>query len=187
MSNPLASAKPIQVHLAGATCSALILAISGFAIYSSWEAQRTDIESSQLELTQVSAQLSSTQSERGKLINQISNLETVVQEREFVLKASSINELAVQLVAFAESQGLELEQFEPSEPKLTNNNPTQAISIQVTAPFSSIQTWLDELHAQMPDIHVEGLSIRANASADGMVSTNIRLNWYIPSDTEPKQ
>ncbi len=186
MKNPLDSASPLQVHLTGASLATLILAISGYAIYSSWEAQRTDIESSKLELTQVSDQLSSTQSERGRLINQISNLEIVVQERESVIKASSINELAVQLVGLAESHGLELEQFEPSEPSQTNENPTQAILIQVTAPFTTIQTWLDELHAKMPDIHVESISIRSNVTT-GMVSTNIRLNWYIPSDVDPKQ
>ena len=186
MKNPLDSASPIQVHLTGASLATLILAISGFVIYSSWEAQRTDIETSKLELSQVSDQLSSTQSERGHLINQISNLETVVQERESVIIASSINELAVQLVGLAESHGLELEQFEPSEPSQTNENPTQAISIQVTAPFTTIQTWLDELHNKMPDIHVESLSISSNVTS-GMVSTNIRLNWYIPSDADPKQ
>ncbi len=186
MKSLLASATPTQVHLAGAAIALTMIAGSGYALYSSWEAQQSGIESSQLELTQVSAQLSDTQRERGKLVNQISDLELVVQQRESFEIITNINQLAVKLVALAESQGLELEQFEPADQTTTNGLPTQEISIQVTASFVSIQTWLDQLQERMPDIHVEALSIRSNTAAPGMVSTNIRLNWYIPEDAEAK-
>lgn len=186
MKSLLASASPTQVHLTGATIASLMIAGSAYTLYSSWEAQQSGIESSQLELTQVSTQLSDTQRERGKLVNQISDLELVVQQRKSYEIITNINQLAVKLVALAESQGLELEQFEPADQTTTNGQPTQEISIQVTASFVSIQSWLDQLHERMPDIHVEALSIRSNSATPGSVSTNIRLNWYIPEEAETK-
>jgi Tfp pilus assembly protein PilO len=186
MKSLLASATPTKVHLAGAVVATLMIVGSSYALYSSWEAQQSGIESSQLEITQVSSQLSDTQRERGRLVNQISNLEVVVQQHDSIEHITNMNELAVKLVALAESQGLELEQFEPGTESTTNGLPSQEIAIQVTASFVSIQTWLNQLHELMPDIHVEALSIRSNNSAPGMVSTNIRLNWYIPEDASAK-
>lgn len=177
----LKSITPTQIHLLGATLAIGTLAVCGYSIHASYQSRQSGIESSKLQLTQVSDQLASAQRDRGRLVNRISNLESIVQHQKSITQAASINELAVQLVALAERHELQLEQFEPSSPTTHNQEPIQPISIRLSAPYQSITDWLTELHTTMPDIHVIALSINSQGTTSTTVTSDIRLNWYIPT------
>jgi len=177
----LKSISPTHIHLLGAAIAVLTLAASGYAVHTSYKSRQSGIESSKLQLTQVSDQLATVQRDRGRLVNKISNLESIVQHQKSITQVASINELAVQLVALAEKHELELEQFEPSSPTTHNQEPIQPISIRLSASYQSVTNWLSELHTAMPDIHVVALSISSQSSTSAIVTSDIRLNWYIPN------
>jgi|GEM_PF-2064832 len=178
---------PIQIHLIGMAFILLTAAGSAYTVYSSWESHQSGIESSQLELTQVSEELSTAQRDRGRLVNKIANLKAVLKDHNSIIQPNSINELAVEIVALAERHTLEIEQFEPSTPTTLNQDAVQPITMRLSAPYQSITEWLNELHATMPDIHVVGIAIVSqNATAEAVIS-DIRLNWYIPTSDQPTQ
>ncbi len=177
----------IQIHLIGMTLFLLIAAGSTYAVYSSWDSHQSGIESSQLQLTQVSEDLSTAQRDRGRLISKIANLNLALDDHDSIIQPNSINELAVQIVALAEKHSLELEQFEPSPPTTLNQEAIQPISMRLKAPYQAVSEWLNELHTTMPDIHVVGISIVSQNATAESVSSNIRLNWYIPTSDQPTQ
>jgi Tfp pilus assembly protein PilO len=181
----LKSTSPSQIHIVGVALSTLILAASVYAVYSSWNSRQSGIESSQLELTQVSTQLSTAQRDRGRLLNQISNLESIVNQQDPALNPTSINELAVQIVELAEKHALNLDQFEPQPIENNALGTFHPISIRLTATYSSVSMWLDQLHILMPDIHVVSITIRSKSAVEPEVTSDIQLNWYNPDNDKP--
>jgi len=187
MKQRLSTFTPIQIHSVGAFIAVGAVAISCYAVYSSWQSRQTGIESSKHELTQISSELSTSQRERGRLQSQIATLQSDLHNHQSIDQPSKINDLATRVVTLAESHNLSLEQFEPEPPIESNGNRVQPISIMLTAPYQSITNWLDQLHSDMPDIHVEGISIRSQSPADPTVKSDIRLKWYIPTNAESSQ
>ena len=173
-----------QIHLVGAFLAVATVLLSGYSVFSSWESRKSGIESTQLELTQVTTKLSDAQRDRGRLVNQISNLQSIVDEQEFTPQATSINELAIRVVALAEEFGIELEQFDPGVATTINEDSVMPISLRLTAPYNTLISWIHEIHQVMPDIHVVGISISSQTSTTTSVGSDIRLNWYIPADPD---
>jgi len=176
---------PARIHLIGASVAAVLIGASAYAVYSSWESHQLGIETSKHDLTQVAEQLSMTQRERGRLVDQIAQLESVVNTINQNAQPSSINELAAQVVALTEQYELQLDRFEPASAQLVDQVQVLPIQLRVIAPYGSVTSWLDEIHASMPDIHVVAVSL-ISQEAD-IVSTDIRFNWYIPTDDTPGQ
>ncbi len=174
---------PARIHLIGALLTVMLLGISVYAVYSSWESRQLGIESSKQDLTEVAEQLSMTQRERGRLADQIEQLESVVKNLSMTDQPSAINELAARVVSLTEGHALELERFEPGSEILAGENRVQPVDLRVTAPYGSVTRWLDEIHRDMPDIHVVSVSFMSQ-TAD-TVSTDIRFNWYIPTEGSP--
>ncbi|MBO6513503.1 MAG: hypothetical protein JJ974_06030 [Phycisphaerales bacterium] len=160
------------------------LGISAYAIHSSWESRQSGIESSQLELSQVTEQLTTAQQQRGRLANQISNLQAIVDVTSNAPRPSNINELAVTLVASTELHGLNLDQFEPEPPRSIGTDEIQSILIRAQCTYQALTNWLNELQSQMPDIHVVSISISTQGPEQATVATDIRLDWYIPTDQQ---
>ncbi|MGJ8635805.1 MAG: hypothetical protein ACSHX5_03040 [Phycisphaerales bacterium] len=176
---------PTQIHLSGAAIALCALGICAYSIHSSWQSRQSGIESSELELTQVTAQLTAAQQERGRLANQISNLHAIVEDTDDTPRPTNINELAVELIASTEHHQLYLDQFEPSAPKTIGIDQIQPISIRAECTYTSLTNWLNELRDNMPDIHVVSISIRTKNAEESTVFSDIRLNWYIPTDQNP--
>lgn len=175
------SLAPTHIHAIGAVIAIATLAICGYSIFKSWESRQSGIESSQIRLTQVSEELSVAQQERGRLTNQISNLRSIVEEDKDVIVPRSINELAVEVVALAEQYKLELDQFEPKSEQTKDGKVFHPIVIRLSAPYSALTEWLDQVHEFMPDIHVMSISIRSSGADQSVVSSDIQLNWYKPT------
>jgi len=176
------SITPTKIHAIGSVLAVLTLILSAELIYTSWKSQQSSIQSSQHELTQVTTDLSTAQRNRGRLVNQISNLESILINHQAIIQPTSINELAVQVVALAEEHQLQLEQFEPTPPRIIDQNQVQQIALRLTATYQSVTKWLDQLHQTMPDIHVDSISIRSQNIESATVTSDIRLNWYIPTN-----
>ncbi len=171
---------PGQIHIAGALILLMLLSTSGYFLYTSWASRQSGIETSELELSQVSLELANTHNERGQMVNQISNLESrVIEDAEWV-KSKSLNELAAQLVLMAEEKELFVDQFEPATPVVVDGVRMQPIQIRFLAPYSSISEWLDTVHRLMPDIHVMSISITSPSHTAWNVNADIRINWHIP-------
>tara|TARA_R110000744_G_scaffold95174_6_gene183953 strand:+ start:1517 stop:2074 length:558 start_codon:yes stop_codon:yes gene_type:complete len=179
------SIAPSHIHAAGSTIAIALVAISGYSVYTSWQSRQSGIESSQIRLSQVSEELSNAQQERGRLTNQISNLQSMVEEDREVIVPTSINELAVEIVALAEQHKLELDQFEPRAPITIDGNTHHPIIIRLTSPYKSLTDWLDEIHEIMPDIHVMSIAIRSTGAEPPVVSSDIEFNWYKPTKEQP--
>ena len=177
-----ASITPTKIHAIGSVLAIGILAFSAEIIYTSWNSQQSTIQSSKYELTQITTDLSTAQRDRARLANQISNLESIVINHQTIIQPTSINELAVQVVALAEQHQLQLEQFQPSPPQTLDQDQVQQIDLRLTANFQSVTNWLDQLHKIMPDIHVVAISIRSQSIESATVTSDIRLNWYIPTN-----
>lgn len=177
---------PIQIHLTGAALSLCAIGLCAYSIHSSWESRQSGIESSKLELTQVTAQLTAAQQERGRLANQISNLHAIVETTDHSLHPTNINELAVKLIASTELHNLNLDQFEPTDPKMIGEDQVQTIAIRAECTYASLTNWLNDLRDTMSDIHIVSISIRSKNAEESTVYSDIRLNWYIPTDQQPK-
>lgn len=177
---------PTQINLTGTALSLCALGICAYSINSSWKSRQSGIESSKLELTQVTAQLTAAQQERGRLANQISNLHAIVEKTDPTPRPTNINELAVKLIASTELHKLNLDQFEPSDPKMIGTDQVQEIAIRAECTYASLTNWLNELRDNMSDIHVVSISIRTKDAEESTVFSDIRLNWYIPTDQQPK-
>lgn len=173
---------PTQIHLAGTALTVTAFAFSAYSIYKSWESRQSGIQTSQRELTKVTAQLSATQQERGRLANQISNLQAIVSHTDRTPRPTNINELAVKLVASTEENNLALDQFEPSVPTIVGTDRIQQIAVRSESTYTNLVQWLNLLHETMPDIHVVSVSIRTQNADESTVYSDIRLNWYIPTD-----
>jgi len=187
MSVKLKSISPIQIHLLGAALFILTASGSAYSVYASWKSHKSGIESSQHKLTQVTSELSIAQRNRARLVNRITDLHSIVKDYKSIIQPASINELAVQVVALAERHDLEIEQFEPSPPTILNQDDIQPVTIRFTAPYQSVTNWLNELHSTMPDIHVVGITIASQSTAEATVISDIRLNWFIPTSDDPAQ
>lgn len=170
-----------HIHLVGASLGAVVISLSGYAVYTSWESRKSGIESTQIKLTQITTQLSESQRDRGRLVNQISNLQSIVDEQDDLPKPSTINELAIKIVALAEEYNLQLEQFDPSTSIEVDGDSVVPITLRLTAPYGSLISWLDQIHAVMPDIHVVGIAINSQSTATTVVGSDIRLHWYNPT------
>lgn len=181
------SVSPIQIHIIGAIASVVVLMASGYTVLSSWRSRELGIKAYQRELALVSDELSTAQRVRGRLLNQVADLESDAKSYDTVQSPQSINQLAVKIVALAEKYGLQLDQFEPSGPIANGTNLVQPIAMQAAAPYESVISWLDELHRSLPDIHVVALSIRSQGAGTASVNTNIQLNWYIPTENSSTQ
>lgn len=177
---------PTQIHLTGTALSLCALGICAFAIHSAWESRQSEVESSELELTQVTAQLTAAQQERGRLANEISNLHAIVERTDHSPRPTNINELAVKLIASTERHALNLDQFEPSDPKMIGQDQVQSIAIRAECTYSDLTNWLIELRDTMSDIHVVSISIRTKDAEESTVFSDIRLNWYIPTEQQIK-
>lgn len=182
MSLKLPPLNPTQIHLAGTALLVGALAFSAYSIHSSWKHHQSGIQTSKLELTEVTSQLSATQQERGRLTNQISNLQAIVEHTDRSPRPTNINELAVKLVASTEENNLLLDQFEPGAPITIGQDEIQQIAVRSESTYANLLQWLDMLHETMPDIHVVSVSIRTQNAEESTVYSEIRLNWYIPTD-----
>ncbi|MFK7760298.1 MAG: type 4a pilus biogenesis protein PilO [Phycisphaerales bacterium] len=134
-------------------------------------------------LSQITNDLSVTQRERTNLLAQLEayqNIENVFLGYE---RPDSINELAVLAVALTEESGLELEQFQPQEPRTIDEQLVYPITVRITAEFSKLSAWLDQIHERMPDIHIMAISIRSLNAESTTITTDIRINWYSPNQS----
>lgn len=173
---------PTQIHLTGTTLLLSAFAFSAYSIHRSWESRQSGIQTSQRELTEVTAQLSATQQERGRLTNQISNLQAIVEHTDEAPRPTNLNELAVKLVASTEENNLTLDLFEPSVPTKIGPDKIQQIVVRFESTYANLVQWLNLIHESMPDIHVISISIRTQNADQSTVYSDIRLNWYMPTD-----
>ena len=178
---------PARIHLLGISIAVVLLGSSAYAVYSSWETRQLGIESHKQDLSQVDESLSASQRQRGRLVDQIAKLESVVKDINLSERPSTLNELAVKVVALAEQYELQLDQFEPAAPTGVGNDQVYPIDLRVIAPYESVTSWLDDIYRTMPDIHVVAISISSQDATSTAVSSDIRLNWYIPTDDKPTQ
>lgn len=172
---------PLQINIAGAFLCLTVIAGSGFAVYSSWNARNAGIESSQQRITQISNELSKAQRDRAQLMNQIESLESSIQDSDTIIRSYSVNELAANIVAMTEEYQLTLEQFQPTDEIQIDAETVQPITMRVFSPYSTVSDWLDSLHQSMPDIHVQSISIQSQSDTTSTVITDIRLHWYKPT------
>ena len=177
----LNSLTPKQIHGSGVSLSILMIGLCVYLVHSSWKSRQTGIESTQHELTQVTTQLSDAQIQRGRLVNQISDLQSMVDEQHHAQRAMSLNELAILIVALAEEHQLRLEQFDPAQRTSIEGDSVVPITLRLSAPYASLTDWLDEIHETMSDIHVVGILITSQSSTTTVIGADIRLHWYIPT------
>lgn len=175
------SLTPLQINIAGAFVCLTVIAGSGFAVYSSWNARKAGIKSSQQRITQISDELSMAQRDRSRLLNQIEKLESSTQASDTIIRSYSVNELAANIVAMTEEHQLTLEQFQPTDEIQIDAETVQPISMRVFSPYNTVSDWLDTLHQSMPDIHVQSISIQSQSETTSTVITDIRLHWYKPT------
>lgn len=175
--------KQIHIQLAGCAIAASILTGSLYAVYSSWNIHQRDIESSKMTLSQITNELSTAQRERTQLLAQLESYQTIDNLFDGYQRPESINELAVLAVALTEEAGLELEQFQPQEPRVINDQSVYPITVRITADYSKLSAWLDQIHERMPDIHIMSISIRSLNAQSTTITTDIRINWYSPNQS----
>jgi hypothetical protein len=90
-----------------------------------------------------------------------------------------LNKRTQELSRIAEAVGVEVDTLQPGEMILDSRVPVQPLELVGSAIASDVSRLLDQLDAQMPDMHIQAIDMASEALGSTRVRLRVSLYWFV--------